>query len=72
MLYSVLAIVEKSVVGQEVGAYRLCESGVVHGDGVARDGLKPDASYGRCLRAEICLQQTLRQSDALKYLCSAV
>ena len=65
MLDAVLAIVELSHAGQEVELLG-GEGLVVQQDGVAGDGLKTYTADGAYLGAEIVLQQTLAQTDALE------
>ena len=70
MADAVLAVVELSLVGKQVAA--VSEGHVVEGDGVASYGLQSDTANGGDGCAEIVAQQTLRESHALKNLCTAV
>ena len=72
VLDAVLAVVELSEVRQEVGFALHAESLVVECYGIVGDGLQTDAADGGYVGAEVCLQQTFRQSDALENLGSAV
>ena len=51
---------------------RHAESLVVQSDGIPCDCLQSDAADGGYFRAEVCLEQTLGESDALEYLGSPV
>ena len=63
---------ELSLIGQEVRRLRVSESLVVHTDGIAGYGLQTDTADCRHLRAEVGLQQALRQTDALEDFRAAV
>ena len=72
MLDTVLAIVELSEVGQEIHIGILRECLVVQTNGIPCDNLQSDTTHSRNARAEVVLQQALRQTDALEDLCTTI